>query len=70
MRKWLKDLRVGKGYTMRDMGQKLGISESYYCSIEGGGRQKKLDLVTASRLATVLEISIAEVVNHEAKKDE
>lgn len=50
---------------MKDMGQKLGISESYYCLIESGGRQKRLDLALASKLAVVLGISISEVVHYE-----
>ena len=48
MRNWLRELRMNKGYTMKDMGEKLGISESYYCAIENGDRQKKMDMLIAS----------------------
>lgn len=41
MREWLKSLRTEKGLTMKDMGQKLCISESYYCAIEKKGTSEK-----------------------------
>ena len=62
MREWLKSLRTEKGLTMKDMGQKLCISESYYCAIEKKERQKKMDIALASRIAAIFEIPIAEVV--------
>lgn len=65
MREWLKALRNEKGLTMKDMGEKLGISESYYCAIENGERQKKMDMMIASGLATILGISVSNVVTYE-----
>lgn len=65
MREWLKALRNEKGLTMKDMGEKLGISESYYCAIENGERQKKMDMMIASGLATILGISVSSVVTYE-----
>ena len=62
MREWLKNLRTEKGLTMKDMGQKLCISESYYCAIEKRERQTKMDIALASGIAAVFEIPIAEVV--------
>lgn len=62
MREWLKSLRTEKGLTMKDMGQKLCISESYYCAIEKKERQKKMDIALASVIAAIFEIPIAEVV--------
>lgn len=62
MREWLKSLRTEKGLTMKDMGQKLCISESYYCAIEKKERQKKMDIALASGIAAIFEIPIAEVV--------
>ena len=47
---------------MKDMGQKLCISESYYCAIEKKERQKKMDIALASGIAAIFEIPIAEVV--------
>lgn len=62
MREWLKSLRTEKGLTMKDMGQKLCISESYYCAIEKKERQKKMTIALASGIAAIFEIPIAEVV--------
>lgn len=66
MREWLRDLRIRKGLTMKNVADKLGISESYYCTIEHGDRQKKMDLTLASGLAVILEIPVAEIVEKEA----
>lgn len=65
MRSWLRTLRIDKGLTMKEMGEKLGISESYYSMVEAGERQKKLDFTIASGIASVLEIPVAEVVELE-----
>lgn len=61
MREWLKTLRIENGLTMKDMGDRLGISESYYCSIEGGERQKKMDIMLCHQIATVFGKSVAEI---------
>ena len=45
MREWLKTMRTEQGMTMKDLSRKLGISESYYCAIENGERQKRMDLM-------------------------
>lgn len=67
MREWLKNSRTEKGLTMKDMGVKLGISESYYCSIEAGVRQKKMDLTLVAALSSILGIPIADIVQHECE---
>ncbi len=65
MREWLKDARTKAGFTMKDVGEKLGISESYYCAIEKGERQKKMDMMVASGLSMILGIPISEIVRME-----
>lgn len=65
MREWLKNLRTEKGLTMKEMGAKLGISESYYCAIENGERQKKMDIVLASGISSALGISLAKIMTLE-----
>lgn len=62
MREWLKKLRTDSGLTMKEMGEKLGISESYYCTIESGDRQKRMDLKLASGIAEIFGISVDQVV--------
>lgn len=62
MREWLKTLRAEKGYTMKEMGDKLHISESYYCAIENGDRQKKMDVTVAAGLAEAFGVPIAHII--------
>lgn len=68
MREWLKKLRTDRGLTMKEMGEKLGISESYYCTIESGERQKRMDLKLASGIAKVFGISVDQVVAFDLNK--
>ena len=67
MREWLRSSRTEKGLTMKDVSSKLGISESYYCSIETGTRQKKMDLTLVAGLSVVLGIPVAEIVRYECE---
>ena len=67
MREWLKSKRLEKGMTMKDMGEKLGISESYYSMIESGERQKKMDLTLVAGLSVALGVSIAEIVAYDTE---
>lgn len=68
MREWLKKLRTERGLTMKEMGEKLGISESYYCTIESGDRQKRMDLKLASGIAEIFGISVDQVVAFDLNK--
>lgn len=65
MREWLKDARTKKGLTMKDISSKLGISESYYCAIENGDRQKNMDITLVSGLSLALGISVSRIVKFE-----
>lgn len=62
MREWLRSLRTEKGHTMKEMSEKLHISESYYCAIENGDRQKKMDVTVATGLAVALGVPIARII--------
>lgn len=65
VRLWLKTAREKKGLTMKTLADRLNISESYYCSIENGERQKKMDLSLAAKLSMALEMPIAEIIENE-----
>jgi transcriptional regulator with XRE-family HTH domain len=65
MRDWLIKARTDKGLTMRQMGEALDISESYYSLIESGERQKRMDLALVTRLSAVLGIPITEIAEKE-----
>lgn len=62
MREWMRALRLERGYTMKEMGEKLHISESYYCAIENGERQKRMDVTVATGLAMAFGIPIARII--------
>lgn len=68
MRDWLKISRKEKGITMSELANKLDISESYYCLIENGERQKRMDISLLTKLADALNIPIAEIVALEEEK--
>ena len=65
MREWLRNARLGKGYTMKDIAERLDISESYYSLIENGERQKKMDIILVMKLSTALGIPVKEIVEFE-----
>lgn len=65
MREWLKKSRKDKQMTMSEMSKKLGISESYYCLIENGERQKRMDISLLTKLSDILSIPISEIVKLE-----
>lgn len=65
MRNWLKNLRIEKKLTQKELGAKLGISESYYCAIENGERQKNMDMILVSGLSAALGVSMAKIVQME-----
>lgn len=44
MRSYLKKIREKSKFTQQEVSKKLDISESYYCLIENGERQKQLSL--------------------------
>lgn len=65
MREWLKAARENSGLTMKAASEKLGISESYYCSIENGVRQKKMDITLAAKISTAFDMPLTEVIENE-----
>lgn len=65
MREWLKEMRVQRHLTMKQMAVSLGISESYYCSIENGERQKRMDMVLVAGIASALRVPLAEIAQNE-----
>ena len=67
MRSWMKETRESKGMTMKEVGEKLGISESYYSMIERGERQQKLDITLVSKLSAIFEVSLQYIVEQEGQ---
>lgn len=52
---------------MAQMAQMLDITESYYSLIEAGERQKKMDMMLASKLSVIFGIPIEEIANYERR---
>lgn len=65
MREWLKDARLQQRLTQKQMADAIGVTESYYCMIEGGDRQKKMDVTLAIKIGNVLGLSLEEIVKAE-----
>ena len=65
MRKWLKVLRVGIGWTQQEAGQRLGISQTMYSAIENGTRKKELSLKLMEDISVVFGVSYEEIVKYE-----
>lgn len=66
MRKWLRDARTARGLTMRCMADELCISESYYCSIENGYRQRDMDISLVDKIGKALKIPIKQILKYES----
>ena len=67
MRKWLKELREGKGITQNDISKKHGITQCTYSLLETGKRQSKMSIETAQKLAAVFDVPIEYVLEQETK---
>lgn len=65
MREWLRDARRQKALTMKQMARKLHISESYYCSIENGYRQRDMDISLAEKIGSTLNIPLKQILKFE-----
>jgi transcriptional regulator with XRE-family HTH domain len=52
LRPWLRDLRIEKGYTMQELGTRVGVSGKYIGEIEFGRRNpsRKLALALSAEL--------------------
>ena len=65
MREYLKQLRKKINFTQFDMSKALDISESYYCMIENGNRQRHLDLLLISKLSKIFNVSVEWIIEQE-----
>lgn len=65
MREYLIKLRKGKSLTQQQMADKIGITKQYYNLIEKGKRQKKMDIVLVSAIASVFDMPIEQIVEYE-----
>lgn len=69
MREWLFELRKANNLTLKEAGEKLGISESYYKMIEAGQRQQNMDMVLIQKISAAFEIPITKIFSLEMKQE-
>ncbi len=65
-RDWMKAAREAAGKTQAEVAAELGISESYYNTIENGKRQQRMELALADRLSQVLHVSLRHILDCES----
>ncbi len=71
MRSWLRDLRLSKKLTQKELASMIGVSQTMYSRIENGDRQKDMDLSIASKIANIFRISLKRINEfEEARKTE
>lgn len=69
-REYLVDLREKQNESQQDVANALGISRQYYCMIESGVRQKRMDVVLVTALANHFGVSAAEILAFEQSATE
>ena len=57
--KKLKDGRIAKNLTQKQLADRVGISESYYCQLENGTR--RMSLPVAQKIAVALNMGLDEL---------
>lgn len=55
MRTWLKEIRIHKELSQRDVAARASISQQYYSAIESGRKRCRVPAETAKKIAAVLE---------------
>lgn len=61
-RAYLAALRKKQNESQQDVANALGISRQYYCMIEAGDRQKRMDIMLISALSAHFGVPVAEIV--------
>ncbi|MBX6396153.1 MAG: helix-turn-helix transcriptional regulator [Alicyclobacillaceae bacterium] len=56
----LKELRLQRGMTVRELAEKAGVSQSYVYAVEAGTRGSRVDKLM--RIARALDVDIATLV--------
>lgn len=66
--KRMQELRKKKGYSLRDLGNRLNIAHSYLSMIENGKKRPNLELLEA--VAKVYDVSVSYLVGEKYTKEE
>lgn len=65
LREYLVNLREQRNESQQDVADALGISRQYYCMIENGDRQKRMDLMLITGIASHFGVPVSEIVSLE-----
>lgn len=65
MRAWMEKARKAKNLTMKEAGERLGISESYYSMIERGERKQNLDVSLAKKISNTFDVPLDYIIEQE-----
>ncbi|RKI37297.1 XRE family transcriptional regulator [bacterium D16-51] len=65
LRGYLKRERKKLGLTQREVADKLGISQNYYCDIENGNRQNEMRSNILTGLSKIFNLSVNEIIEME-----
>lgn len=65
MREWLRNARNERNLTLKELAEKLDISESYLSTIETLDRKKKLDIELVQKLSKALKMPIKKIIEFE-----
>lgn len=67
-RRWLKSLRKEKGLTLRELGERIGLSECYVSNIEAGTRKcSGMDVSMLTKIATATGTRVSKLLEAEAR---
>ena len=67
MRAYLIEMRKKRKESQQNVADALGITRQYYQLIEQGMRQKRMDILLASKLADHFGVTIHEIVQQEER---
>ena len=67
MRQYLKEKREEKHLSQQNVAEKMEVTQQYYCMIENGERQEKINLDIIQKLAHAFEIPISYIIEQEEK---
>lgn len=68
MRDWLRAARLKRRMTQKQLAENLGISESYYCTIENGKRMNRLDIEIIAKLSVIFGIPMDKIIRLETRR--
>ena len=60
----LKEYRLAKGMTMKQVAEKIGVAECTYCAYEHGTREPNIEKL--KKLASIFDCSVDDLIDNKA----